>query len=582
MAIISSKEFFGDKKGTVVESAGAPPIPIPSKAERKTLWENLQEEVSGTADKTTDTLEAALTGKQNLGSTAVQVGGQALQQVLSPVTAGAKTLVSKIPKDSAIAKGASAVGGAITGAFDFLTEDITNNPKFQEFANSDAGQELARSMDAMSGYLGIVPVGEGIKAGTTLAKETAQAGVQAGKAGAEAISDATGAIVDATKGAVDVAKMAGEGAMQIPKRIATNVADKRVAEEAIRQLPTRTAQQAARDGIEVADVKEIYKIPESAKPQAKALVDNVRKFANKETDVDPIETVGKPIIARMKQMESEAGTVGQKLGEVADNLGVVTKAEVEAPVFNALKGVRGLQGLTVDKDGVLNFKNTVLTTAETASDRKAIQSIFTQATQWGSGGAKHKLRQELFEILGGKKKAGVQLTDTQDKAYQAIRQGLSDVLDAKNPQYKELNTQYAKLAQPLNDLRRAIKAAHPDMAEDILDMNAGLLARRLTSTSMSQGEIRRILDAMDETGALRESTEASQKLYNILGKYYDIAPKTGFQNQVRAGIESAGGVSEAIMSTVKGLAGETPAVRQKALEDLLNEIFQTPQVGAGI
>ena len=61
--------------------------------------------------------------------------------------------------------------------------------------------------------------------------------------------------------------------------------------------------------------------------------------------------------------------------------------------------------------------------------------------------------------------------------------------------------------------------------------------------------------------------------YNILDKYYDIAGKTGFQGQVRAGFEGATGILDVIGKTAEGLIGETPAVRQKALERILDEVL---------
>jgi len=162
-------------------------------------------------------------------------------------------------------------------------------------------------------------------------------------------------------------------------------------------------------------------------------------------------------------------------------------------IFNSLKRVQGLNGLKV-KSGILNFKDTVLTTAKTASDRKIIQEIFTDATKAGTGKSKHLLRQELFEVLGGKKKALTAITDTQDKAFQAVRRGLSDLLDSKNASYKALNVEYAKVIQPLSDINRFMRLNKlAGASDDLLNMKAGLIARRLTSNAVSNPEIRFLL-----------------------------------------------------------------------------------------
>lgn len=434
--------------------------------------------------------------------------------------------------------------------------------------------------DAAENLKNLVTVGttvygaKGAKKVAPIIKEEAKAvvdyGVKTAKAGVEAVTPAI-------KGTVGVAKSTVGGVVRTPARIATNIAEKQAVEKTIKSLPTKIAQRAARDGIDPLDVKTLYKVSKEVKPSARKLADNVIKFAKKETNVDPIEMVGKPVVMRMKALESAGTNIGKKLGDVSTKLGAVKSSEIAPPVFNSLKKVRGLEGLTVNSKGVLNFKNTVLTTAETSSDRKAIQSIFTQAIKSGSGQQKHLLRQELFEVLGGKKRALTALTDTQEKSYQAIRSGLSTVLESKDATYKSLSNQYRTVIYPLTEMRKMMKTI-PGATEDILDMQAGLLARRLTSTSLSQGKVKMILKAMDDVakvkGSTLKTTEELQNLYNLLGKYYDLAPKTGFQGQVKAGVEGATGLTDLITGAIRSVAGETSAVRQKALENALMEALK--------
>lgn len=429
--------------------------------------------------------------------------------------------------------------------------------------------EQAQVIGDVGNILGLIPIGLGGKVAGGVAVKTAEKVADTARSTAEAVKPVV-------QRAGDIASMVGGGISRIPSKIATNVAEKQAGEAAIKQLPTNVAQTAARDGIDVVDIKSLYQIPKTIKTQARDLFDTVAKFAKKETDIDPIEIVGRPIVQKLQQLEKAKGTIGQRLGEVSNNLGNVVSKDVITPVFAELKKVPGLSGLEISPEGIINFKNTVLTTAETAADRKAVQQIFTDAVKDGTGKQKHLLRQELFEVIGGKKKALVQLTGTQEKAYEAIRKGLSDVLEAKNSQYKALSNEYRKIIQPITEMRKALQAI-PGTVEDVLDMNAGLLARRLTSTSLSQGKIRSILEALDNAtavkGNLRETTEQLQKLYNTLGKYYDIAPSTGFQGQVKAGVEGASGLVDTVTGAIRGVAGETQAVRQKALESILKEIL---------
>ena len=392
------------------------------------------------------------------------------------------------------------------------------------------------------------------------------------------VRDVSLGTVDALGSVKTVVGDIAESASRIPGRIATNVAEKQAVNTAIKSLPTQTAQNAVREGIDIADVKTVSNsIEKNFKEPAKKLLKVVQDFSAGNKKINPIEVVGKPLVDRIKQLESARGKVGQKLGQVAEKLGEVTNKELTPSVFDSLRKVNGLSGLKISKKGILDFTDTVLTTAETKTDRLAIQRIFTDAIKGGSGKSKHLLRQEIFEILGGKKKSLTNLTDTQEKAYNAIRKGLSNVLEGKNSTYKTLSNDYRKIIQPLSDMRKFMKSI-PGATEDILDMQAGLLARRLTSNAPTNPIIRQILKNMDSAtkvkGKAQLSIEKLQDFYNVLDKYYDIAGKTGFQGQLRAGVEKAGGVQEAVVGAIRDVAGSTQATRTKALENLLNDLLR--------
>lgn len=453
-----------------------------------------------------------------------------------------------------------------------VADKISDIPAVQKFAMTDAGKTTARVVEDVantSGLLGFraVPVVGGA-AKTAATNATKTAATTLGEVGKTTTNVATG-----LKNAVE---LAAEGASRIPSRIATNVAEKQAMKESINQLPTPTARQAANDGVEITDINTLYSLPKEQKNPIRQLAQVVKDYASGKTKMHPEEVVGRPIVQRIKDLDKAKGEIGQALGKAAESLGTVTTKETAPAVFAKLKEVPGLSGLTVSSKGVLNFKDTVLQTAATKSDRAAIQRIFMDAIKAGTGKQKHLLRQELFEVLDGKKKSLTTLTGTQEKAYQAVRQALSDILDTKNPQYKMLNQAFAKAADPLQAMKKYLKSTGVD--EDLLNMKAGLLARRLTSNAMSNPEIRSILRAMDEAttvpGKASVSVESLQDAYNLLSKYYDIANKTGLQGQVRSGIEGATGVTDAILRAVGDMAGKTNAVRQKALESLLEETLK--------
>lgn len=367
----------------------------------------------------------------------------------------------------------------------------------------------------------------------------------------------------------------------IPKKVVTNIAEKQAGIEATKSLPTKIAKDAVNLGVDIADVNTLIRASKTQKPVIRKLVDTVKSFASGKSNVRPDEIVGRPMVQALKRLEAQRGAVGNKLGKIADTFGDVTSDELVTPILQRLQKVTGLEGLS-SKNSILDFSDTVLGSSLTSADQKAIQDVFLEAIQAGTGKQKHLLRQTIFETLGGKKKALVNITDTQERAYEAIRKGLADVLDTKNPTYKALNMEYAKLSEPLKKLRKNLQGQGL-LDDDLLEMSAGNLARRLTSNAKSNPELRQILRNIDnilKEGSKKGETllnlENLQDIYNVLDKYYDIAPKTGFKGQIKSAIGSptiSGKVNEAI-GAVAELAGETPAVRQKAIEKLLEELLR--------
>ena len=272
--------------------------------------------------------------------------------------------------------------------------------------------------------------------------------------------------------------------------------------------------------------------------------------------------------------------------------------ELEKNVLGRLQKVSGLRGLKVvdrldelgnkvldtkgDPIKDLDFSETTLMSRANKAEREAIQTAFEEATRSGTGVSKHLYRQELFEILDGKKKSLSTLTDTQEKALDAIRGGLSDVLESKNKGYKDLSNQYRKIVQPLADLRKLAKNIDPNNSTDILDEASGNLARRLTSNAASKVQIKKVLQQLDEAtsekGATLRETQDLMDAYNVVSKYYNIAGGTSLEGiNMRSMMKSLkmSGVSDRVLEILDEYGGTTSAVKRQKLNDLLTEALNT-------
>lgn len=490
----------------------------------------------------------------------------ATEAVTNPMET-AKGVIKGIPgQASQLVKGVESIGKGVLG----MTGADTSNMGLDFTAVEELTAPSNKAQQV--GYVasGVLPVERAV-GGVELAAKGISGGLGLAKTG---ISKAGEVISPMTEGVTTLTKDIINPLVKAPERLKANLAEKQLQQAEIQALPTKQARNVVNEGVDIADTKDIINLTKESKtPELRKLFSTVENFASGNKTVDPAEIVGTPIIKKLKESEKLKNVVGTQLTEVSKNLGIVEKPELTNSVLARLRQVPGMENLSLKGD-TLDFKGTTLASQLTKSDRNTIQQAFKQSIKWGDGEKAHKFRQELFEILGGKKKSLETMTATQEESLNAIRKGLADVLDTKNPQYKALNETYAKLAQPVSEMRKLMKGLAPDDPEDILNMSAGLLARRITSAAPSNANVRMILKSLDNVvpSDTLGRVESLQDFYNILNKYYDIAPRTGFQNLTKEAIDSS------MVSKVTGKVGEyigkTDATRQKALKEFLESVLK--------
>lgn len=541
-------------------------------ADIKAIGSGIKKSFTDAVSSVDKSQEAQAKGEQSGVKTLYQTAGQTagfISDSIGEVVIGALKAVAPQPIQEGIGRAVTSVAQGVAEsepAQDMVAWYQGLDPKDQRDVDATLGI-VGLALDVAGGALVKNPV----KAGVT---KTIDATTDIAKQSVKAVDNVVTPAIDATK---NLTKPVTDAVTDIPRRFGTNIENARNIRQAVEALPTETAKVAVRDGIDINDVKQVFRTTDpTTQTKFKELAEVVKKFEKDPSGTNPIELVGKPIVTRLKDLDSKMTSVGKELGAIADDLGEVTADELTPAVMKKLNEVQGLRGLKLGDDGLLDFTDTTLASSLSKADQTAIQDIFKEATVGGTGKSKHLLRQELFEILNGKKASLQNMTGTQEKAFNAVRQGLSDVLDSKNGAYKAKNMEYAKLATPVTEMRKMMKQLDPDIDEDILDMSAGLLARRLTSNSMTNPKIRLILRQLDEATAVKGKTTLSveelQDFYNILERYYDIAGKTGFQGQVTSAIEKGGLMAQGA-DLLRKLGGRSDAVRQKALEDLIRDAY---------
>lgn len=418
------------------------------------------------------------------------------------------------------------------------------------------------------GFLG--GIGGGTLSKTALGAKSAVSNV-AGKV-ADATSGARKFVSDAGSVLKSKAQGVGRFAQELPERMdvaakATKVAEKSLAAE------KPIVQKAVQSGFSQREASTVANANLGEKRIFREMTNEAKKFTAGTSDKSSADVAGSYLQKRLNEADKIREEVGAKLGDAVKNIkGEVVASKVK--VLARMEKVPGLQGIRLDNKGNLDFSNTTLSTALTKSERSQINSLYRAIT--GRDAFKlHQLRQEIFEILGGKQKAKVPLTDTQEKAFEAIRQGLADALETISPQYKKLNQQFAKVAEPMKNLRKFYRGLE-DAGSDILDERSGVLLRRLTSNAPSAQNLKQAISQLDQI--LSENGKKSfidlnklQEFHNILEREYaDIVKDTGFAGQTAVGLrKGAGTLFEKSMEVLGNVAGNTPDYRRKLLDDLL-------------
>jgi len=554
-----------------------------SKPQEKTLTSDINKRVEAVktdiaAPTTLPTKALRVTG--DIAGMGVDVVSKLLEKTVMPISEALNKAIDAGEIKLGIAKPED------NAKRDQLISEMTNGviTKYDDFKTQYP--DLAKNAESVFNIASMVPV---VKVAGSSAKATVNTAKNTMNATKNAVNESK--IVKAGK---SLAGNAQTKVSDVIGNVKINRAEAAKINKVIEELGTETRKSAARSGVELADINTFAQFDKQNIPAIKKMVQMAEEVQNGKTGIDPLDVVGEPIRNKVINLSERADEIGKKLGETARNLKNVKNSELEKAVLERLRKTSGLRGLkvedvvdelgkkTFDANGdpirKLNFDETTLMSRANKAERDAIQTAFEESTRSGTGVSKHLYRQELFEILDGKKKSLSTLTDTQEKALDAIRGGLSDVLETKNAGYKDLSNQYRKIVQPLSELRKLAKNIDPNNSIDILDEAAGNLARRLTSNASSKVQIKKVLQQIDEAtsakGTTLKETQDLMDAYNVISKYYDIAGGTSLEGINMRTITKAlkgTGVADKVLEYVEKYGGTTSAVKRQKLLDLLEE-----------
>lgn len=362
------------------------------------------------------------------------------------------------------------------------------------------------------------------------------------------------------------------------ERSKINVQAQREAREAFESLAPES-QNAIRKGLLPRDVELIKTGNQSERGIFKRIVDAAEDYeTNRGTANRPSVILGEEYRKRITGLNSALNDATTLLDDTVTGLGNVSmpKEQTINSVLERMSNAPGLNGLNIDERGLLDFTNTTLSGSNSATARKEIQRIFNDVVKRADNPERlHLYRKELFEDLGGKTKSGIKLTATEEKAVNAMRQGMADTIETVAPAYKQANERVAKLL----DMQKQIRQRFGDVAqgnEDIFDLKSSILLRRLTSNTKTGQEIAGLLRDLEtllgsdygitfDTNLLR-----IQEFLNLLDRYYDIAPDTSLLGIERTALP---GSKSEILQKMIDIVGEnfkaTDETAKQAIRELL-------------
>ena len=543
-------------------------IVIPGYKPKTSVYENTLEKLSQRGANIVEEISRP-TATPEIGTKALRAIGQAAGGVGDIIGGGVE----------AVFKGADRLTGG--GASQTITEEgniLLNTDLGKQAVSALQGGvekynqwrqnnlEFAKNLEAVVNIASVIPVVKGAGTVGKTAMEVGEATASGVKTAAQGTVEALTPIVSGTG---EVLKSAGRTLKTIPENIATNVGEMQAKEVAIKAIPSVTGQNAVRKGLDLADATTLQKAIQT--PEAKNLIQTIKNYAAGDKSISPFEVVGKPIVNRLKTLDAQVKQYATQLDSVAQDLKGISLADVSKIDTAVMEGLNKLQ-IGVKKGG-LDFVGSSL--EGVGNSGTIVNNVYKRLQTAEDAFDLHNLKKYIdANVSYGKRVEG--LDSGAERLLKSWRKGIDDTLDTQFVDYNKVNTELAKRISPLENLKSILKNTD-GLDTDLLNEKAGIIARRITSAAPSNPEIKQVLRDLDKftsaKGKTLGKTENLQDLYNVLNKYYDIAPKTGFQNLVKEGTAEATGLYDEVASKIKGFAGGTNATRQKALEDYLGELL---------
>lgn len=434
--------------------------------------------------------------------------------------------------------------------------------------------------DTAKGVVGGAVFGGALGAGGAALGAAAGSASRAGKTAIENIiekySPTLKTVKNVGKGLAEKAKEGVRKTQGFADRVEINAAEKQAARLEFDALPAQI-KDAATKGVLPRDAQLIAGATPTEKKLMSSLRDTAEAFEKDRMSTPPSELFGQEFSKRVTALKDEVEKAVSTLDEIVRKSGnkkLDTGATADN-IIQSMQSVKGLEGIKFKADGTLDFSGTTLSSSLTKSERKALNSALKDALRRKDTFNAHKYRQELFEELGGRTRAGIKTTDTADAGLEAIRKGLSKSIGGVAKGYEDANQKVAELLGIKKQIQNIFGNSKKG-SQDIFNLKAGVLLRRLTSNAKSGQDIAGIirdLETVLEGKGIKFDTSLLkvQEFINLLNRYYDVAGDTSLQGILRSTDIPSGGkdLISKVINEITEISKATPETGREAIKNLL-------------
>jgi len=506
-----------------------------------------------------DNISTSLSADQGLASRTFQTLGQGFGFVGdiggSVLKGGLKAVLPQGGED------------AIKNTISSVATPIVNSGAVQSLMEryNALAPEVKRNLDSTLNIGSLLTEAFGVGTGAKVAKT----GVRVAGKG---IVGAGGAVKNTTSGIVDIARPAMNAVKNLPSNLKTNAESMKLFEQSVKKLPP-AAQNAVRKGVDIEDLTKTLSMNASQKPALSKLYTGVKDFAAGKTKNNPIEAVGKPVVTRLNILKNQTKGLGTQLDEVAGGLkGKVVKGRQS--VVDTVDETLAKIGISKTDEG-LDFVGSNL--EGLGADEKIIGNIYRRLQESTDANDLHRLKKYIDNNVNFGKTSGG-FTGEAESLIKGWRKTIDGRLDLEFPAYNKVNTELANRLKPINDLKKYMKSA-TGLDEDLMNMSAGQLMRRIASNVRSNPEIRQVLRNLDNATKVKGKTsgniESLVDFYATLEKYFpEIVGKNTFQGQIKNALDTSGGLIDKATGILKSVAGQSESVKRKAITDFLDDFFK--------